>query len=330
MAALGARRRRSLPTADGLARRPGGYGPVAPPAVAATLPDAVIFKTGVETFAGAHAFALRDGVIYLRPATEGRGVPGTPWRVLKMPGCLDGRVRQISADHRLLLAVDRTGQVYANDMTGDDVAPERWTWRWGPIAGRTRGRRTGYWEKAIDAPRWRFVPVSGPLAGTPVTRRSPAESLAPDDHRYAGTIDGAAAEVRNLNAECSPATLRVQVAPGLPLDLTLHTSDGLRQETRASGLDDVPREYNGAIEVPAATWAALTRSDLRLRVWIDTHLGGRRITTAPVALTRTRLRFLAQCWTLTLGGGSARADRPALDAGGAERPVAGRGERTGR
>ncbi|WP_354697619.1 hypothetical protein DSM112329_03255 [Paraconexibacter sp. AEG42_29] len=471
----------SLPTADSLARRPGGYGPVATPAVAATLPDDVVFKTATETFAGAHAFAVRDGVIYLRPATEGRGVAGRPWRVLRTPACLTGRVRQISADHRLLLAIDATRQVYAHDMPGDDVSPERWTWRWGPyfwtglgvrlfadvtdwaaseftsserfldsagrertpigvatvyllrdggrrityldpwlpsdesrevcgprrgttalaslsasgstvfavsrraelftrlydfdvsgantvfgafswaqdrpasdarwqlpapawvrqplppgtvtdrltiaktglgagarvlrIAGRTRGGRTGYWEKPIAAPRWRFVPVTGPLVGSPLSRRTRTVPASPAAHRFAGSIDGAAAEVRDFTVQCSPATLRVQVAPGLPLDLTLHTSDGMRQETRARGLDDVPREYNGAIEVPQATWARLTAGDPRLRAWIDKHLDGRRIATAPVAVTRTRLRFLARCWSLTLDGGPARPDRVALDAG---------------
>jgi hypothetical protein len=42
---------------------------------------------------------------------------------------------------------------------------------------------------------------------------------------------------------------------------------------------------------------------------VDANLKG-RITTAPVALTTTRLRFLAQCWQLTLHGGPARADVP--------------------
>ena len=66
-----------------------------------------------------------------------------------------------------------------------------------------------------------------------------------------------------FNPECSPANLRVRVAPGLPLDLMLHSSDGLRQDTRARGLDDIPREYNGAIEVPRALFGSLSRRDPR-------------------------------------------------------------------
>jgi hypothetical protein len=464
-----------LPSADQLARRPGGYGPLAPPAVAATLPDAVVFKTATETFAGAHAFAVRQGVVYIRPAVEGRGVPGEPWRTLETPACLTGHVEEISADHRLLLALGAGRQLYAHDMPGDDVSPERWTWRWGPyfwtglgmrmfgdvrawaaseltsaerfrdsagrehapigvatvyllrtggrrityldpwlpadesreicgprrgtvplaalsasgstifavsrraelftrlydfdvsggntvfgsfswqqdraagdarwqlpapgwvrqplphgtvtdrltigktgagagarvlrIEGRTRGGRTGYWEKAIAATSWRFTATGAPLAGTVLSRRRPAEPAAPDDHRYAGTIAGRRAEVLDLNAECSPATLRVDVAPGLTIDLLLHSSDGMRQETRARGLDATPREYNGAIEVPRAVFDTLDRRDPRLRTWIDAQLGGRRIVTAPLALTRTRLLLHAQCWTLTRDGLPAEPDR---------------------
>jgi hypothetical protein len=467
-----------LPGGDQLAGRPGGYGPVATGAVAATLPEAVVFKTATQTFAGAHAFAVRDGVIYVRPAVVGRGVPGRPWRILKTPDCLTGRVREISADHRLLLAVDTDRHLYANDMPDDDISAERWTWRWGPyfwmgtgvqlfgdarawaaseltsaerfkdsagrehapigvatvyvlrgdptrityldpwlpadesrevcgprrgtvplaglsasgstifavsrraelftrlydfdvagantvfgtftwvqdrptsdtrwqlpppgwvrqpvppgfitdrltigktglgagartlrIEGRTRRGRTGYWEKPIDAATgaWRFVATGTPLAGAVLSRRARAGVVAADDHRYTGLIGGAPAQVTDLNPECSPATLRVQVAPGLPLELRLHTSDGLRQETRSRGLDATPREYNGAIEVPPAVFDTLDRRDPRLAGWIDAHLGGRRIATAPVALTRTRLRFLAQCWTLTRDGLPAQEDRP--------------------
>jgi hypothetical protein len=116
-------------------------------------------------------------------------------------------------------------------------------------------------------------------------------------------------EVLDLNAECSPATLRVQLSPSVSVNLLLHSSDGMRQETRARGLDDVPREYNGAIEVPRRVYDRLGSLDPAVRDWIATNLDGHRITTAPIALTATRLRFLAQCWELTLDGKPARPDR---------------------
>jgi hypothetical protein len=454
----------------------GGFGPAAPKDVATTLPEAVTFRSSTESFSREYAFALRRGDIYVRPATVGRGDPAEPWRVLELPACLAGQVRAISADHRLLIALDPSGQIYSHDMSGGDLSAERWTWRWGPyfwagsgmrmpagvrswatseftsaetftdtsgrsqhpigvatvyllrqggrrityidpwlpndesrevcgprrgtvalaglsgsgstvfavsrrgevftrlydfdvsgantvfgeysweqdrpasdtrwqlpgprwerhrtpagvitdrisiaktgddagdrllrIEGRARGGRTGYWEKLLTDRRWRFAASGERLRGTRLTKGGRAPRVAPADHRYAGAIDTAPAEVLNFNAECSPATLRVHVAPGLPLDLVLHSSDGLRQETRARGLDDTPREYNGAIEVPRRVLDSLDRSDPRLRAWIEEHLGGGRFATAPLAVTATRMRFVAQCWELTLDGRPARPDRP--------------------
>jgi len=464
----------SFPTGDSLAGRPGGFGAIASGAVTRTLPDRIVFKTPTESFSNEYAFALRDGVLYVRPAVLGVAVKGEPWRLLETPDCLTGHVTAISADHRLLVALGPGRQVYAHDMPGGDLSSERWTWRWGPyfwtgvglamfddvrawatseftssetfkdssgreqhpigvatvyllrgdrrrityldpwlptdesrevcgprrgtvalaalsasgstvfaastkgelftrvydfdvsgantvfgafswqqdrpaedarwqlpgpgwvrharpkrvtltdrititktgpkagdrvlrIEGRTRRGRVGYWEKAIDARAWRFTATGGELVGAPVSSRTRVPAIKPDDRRYAGAIGGAPAEVLDLNPECSPATLRVTIATGRTVDLVLHTSDGLRQETRAHGLDDTPREYNGAIEVPRTLFA---RADATLKAWIDAHLGGRRIATAPVALTTTRLKFLAQCWELTLDGQPARPDVP--------------------
>jgi hypothetical protein len=172
-----------------------------------------------------------------------------------------------------------------------------------------RGRRV-VWEKRIGQDSWRAVARGGRPEGRPLplsTRRGPS---APADLRYAGTVGGTRAVVPDFNAECSPASLRVQVADGLWLRLRLHSSDGMRQEVRERGLTDVPREYNGAIEVPARVWRSLDTRP-RLRRWVETHLDG-RFTTAPLAVTATRMRFLAQCWELTLDGGAARPDQPAV------------------
>lgn len=177
------------------------------------------------------------------------------------------------------------------------------------VEGRDRAGHAGYWEKRLDARAWRFVATGAPLLGRllPLTG---TRSFAADDRLFRGTIGGARVTARDVNPECSPAHLRVEIAAGVRLDLLLHLSDGLRQETRARGLDDTPREYNGALEIPAAEFAGLGHADPRLRTWVADNLGGQRITTAPVALTSTRLRFLNQCWLLTLNGGTGRPDVP--------------------
>jgi len=464
---------------DTPAGRRGGLGEPAPPAVAHTLADTVAFRTTTESFGREYAFALRGGRIYARPATVGRGTPGTSWRELDLPDCLRGNVTEISVDGRLLLALSRDRTLYSHDIPGGDLSAAHRTWRWGPyfwtglgmrlfgdvgdwatselvseerftdtagrerapigvatvyllrsdgrrityldpwlpadesrevcgprrgtlplaglsgsgsvvfvvgrrgelytrlydfdvsgantvvgayswqqdrpasdarwqlpgpdwvrhprprravltdritivktgphandrllrVEGRDRRGRSGYWEKPITARgarAWLFVRTGAALAGTPLPRRR--AFFAPDDRRYAGTIAGLPATVRDFNPQCSPARLQVTVAPGTVLHLLLHSADGLRQETRARGLDDIPREYNGAIEVPRSTFAQLRDGDPR-KAWINTHLGGRRIATAPLALTSTRMRFRAQCWELTLDGGPARRDSPRI------------------
>jgi hypothetical protein len=456
-----------LPTTATLQGRNGGYGDPAPAAVARVLPDAVRVKTPTRTSSAEYLFAVVDGHVYLRPGTAGVSAHGSGWRSLLLPSCLEGRVRQLSADGRLLVAVADDGRVYSHDMPGGDLSPERWTWRWGPYfwtgtgwsmptdvtawavsdfgsgeqftdtAGREhapigvatvyllrgdhrtityldpwlpvddsrqvcgprrgtlplvglsgsgstvfvedahgglwtrlydfdvsgantvfgdyswqrgrpasdtrwqlpgpgwlrhtsppgptterlgitktgiratdrvlrveglRGRRTGVWEKAFRASTWRFVETGEPLQGKVI--RPSALVLRPDDRAFSGIVSGASVSTSDLNPECSPAHLHVRLPSGERLELLLHLTDGLRQEPRETGLDDTPREYNGAIEV-----VGFDRLAPAPRAWVDANLKG-RITTAPVALTTTRLRFLAQCWQLTLHGGPARADVP--------------------
>jgi hypothetical protein len=462
-----------LPTPGTLQGRNGGLGDPAPAAVARTLPDRVLLRTPTETSSREYVFAVRSGKAYVRLAHLGVGAKGQPWRALLLPSCLDGRVAQLSADHRLLLAVADDGQVYSHDMPGGDLSPERWTWRWGPyfwtgtgwtlptdvrdwaaseftsgerftdtsgreqapigvatvyllrgdrrtityldpwlpvddsrqvcgpergtlplaglsgsgstvfvvdhrgglwtrlydfdvsgantvfgdfswqrdrpasdtrwqlpgpgwvrhtsppgevtdrvsitktgmhardrvlrVEGRS-GRRTGVWEKPLAARTWRFLPTGRPLTGTVLDRSATDFRFRADDHTYRGTVAGTTVTAVDVNPECSPVRLRVSLG-GETLELRLHLSDGMRQETRAKGLDDTPREYNGALEVLG--WGRLSA---RAKAWVDANLGGQRLTTAPVALTTTRLRFLEQCWQLTLNGGAPRWDVPRVPA----------------
>ncbi|MGB8651498.1 MAG: hypothetical protein WCD35_12640 [Mycobacteriales bacterium] len=460
-----------IPSPEQLQGKPGGFGAKAPAEVARTLPDKVTFKTNRETSSLEYAFAVRAGHLYVRRAEVGTALAGEPWYRLELPACLDGHVRSVSADGRLLVVVADSGQLYVHDMPGGDLSPERWTWRWGsyfwtgqglvmpsdvrtfaaseetsaehftdtsgrertplgvatlyllrgdgrtityldpwlpvddsrevcgpqrgtlPLAGlsgsgstvfvedrqgglwtrmwdfdvsgantvfgtyswqrgrpasdtawqlpgpdwvhqplppgtttdrlsivkdglgssdrvlRVEGRigtRTGYWEKRISSRTWRFVGTGKALLGTPVSR-TPVTRLRADDQRYVGTIGGARVTASDVNPVCSPVHLRVDVASREHLDLVLHLGDGMRQETRARGLDDTPREYNAAIEVPQAAFDHLGAAARR---WVQTNLGGRQVLPSPVALTATRLRFLTTCWQLTLDGAPARMDVP--------------------
>lgn len=443
------------------------------------LPERVWWKDGRHAISNRHAFALRGGDLYARPATKGRSESGTPWRVLSLPDCLAGNITHVSADHRLLLVTTADGQVYSHDMPGGDISPERWTWRWGPyfwtgsgarlptdtvqwaaseftsaetftdtsgrkqhpigvatlyllrhggrrltyldpwlpvdesrevclpddgrarlagmdasgstilaatrdgrlftrlydfdvsgantvlgsyswdrprpasdtawqlpgprwarhnnppgtftdrvsivktgedasdrelrVEGSRRGR-TGIWVSQIDSRRWRFVATGKRLRGRVLPL--PTHDVRRPARTYLGDIAGAPVQVKSFDWACSPTAMRVKVG-GEWLRLRLHSFDGLRQSAREVGLDDVPREYNGAIELLPRVRRNLT---IAQKAWAAARLDG-RFTTAPLSVTATRLKFLSQCWELTLNGDPARPDAivtvpdPAIEVG---------------
>jgi hypothetical protein len=147
----------------------------------------------------------------------------------------------------------------------------------------------GYWEKDVtqlDPRAWRFH-ATGSTQGRGLAnpaRDSSRDALGkPEALRYgAGRI-----EVRGFALHCSPAVLRIGGAK--PLDLVLHTVDGLRQQSRAAGLDQVPREYYGNIEVP---------SRLLGSEFVKRRLGGRRFTDVTLEVTASELRIEELGWTL--------------------------------
>jgi hypothetical protein len=153
----------------------------------------------------------------------------------------------------------------------------------------------GFWEKALTARAWRFVPTGGPALGRPVpnTRRdSTRRDLAPgSDRSYAG--DGVAVPAFNL--ACSPALMVVDLGAGRRIGLTLHTVDTIRQTPRAAGLDDDPRLVNGTIEAPRAV---LESRDPAVAAFAARHLTGGRFTSAPIEATTGALVFRDQGWRL--------------------------------
>lgn len=144
-----------------------------------------------------------------------------------------------------------------------------------------RGGRTGYWERDAAAPRaagWTFQ-----ATGRALTRRrlanpardTSARGLGPSENaHYRLTRPGLTAELLDFNVYCSPARLRVR-ENGKVSELRLHHVDGLRQQARGRGLDDVPRLQDGAIEHP-----------------------GRRFTKASVEATRDEVLIKELGWRL--------------------------------
>ncbi len=458
-----------VPSLDAFLGGGAGFGAPAPDDV--RLPERVVFTDGREAISNEYAFALRKGRLFVRRASAGRPVDGSQWHVLELPRCLDGRITRVSADHRLLTVLDRTGQLYSHDMPNGDLSPDRWTWRWGPflwlgagmtmppgvrdwaisefnasetftdtggrthhpigvatgyllrsdrrtityidpwlpadesrevcgprrgrlrlasldasgstvfavarngslwtrlydfdlagansllgkytwqrggpadagmwqlpapdwvkqprppgritdlvtivktgtdaterelrIAGRRNSGAWGFWHKPITARNWRFT-ATGKRLGRLVPGR--ARLAAPDNRRFIGTIGGQRAVVKDFNPACSGARTVIRLRGGSTLKLRLHTEDALRQTERAAGLDDVPRPYNAALEVPAKIWRGLASAEPAVRDFVATHLTG-RITELPLTATSTRMTMRYQCWELTLDGQPARPDR---------------------
>ncbi len=166
------------------------------------------------------------------------------------------------------------------------------------VEGLDRHGLHGYWERDIAAPggsrTWRFhatgMPLQGRRLANPRRDRSRVGLAArADDIRFAGRGSWARLDVVNFNTYCSPARLRVRVPHARPFYLVLHNVDGLRQQARARGLDDVPREQYGDIQVP--------RSALR-RGFVRRVLGGRRFTDVTLEVTSGKLVVQELGWTL--------------------------------
>ncbi len=145
------------------------------------------------------------------------------------------------------------------------------------VAGRRQGR-TGYWQRDVAKPRsagWRFHATGGSLPGTllpnPPQNTSRRGLDASENARYVMDEAGTHGVIANYNVYCSPAELTVQRAGGPVRRLTLHTVDGLRQTTRARGLDDVPRQQYGAIQYPSGRFETVTVLATRRQIVIPEH-----------------------------------------------------------
>ena len=187
------------------------------------------------------------------------------------------------------------------------------------VEGRDAGGRGGYWEKDLADTRsddWRFVVTDEPLQGRALPLPAPHRGLA-EDFRYDGRIDGHAASVTDFNPYCSPAALRIDLA-GTTLELELHSTDGLRQERRARGLDLHPRYYRAAVKVPTTLWQQRAQQPTPVQDFLARHFGDRPVLETELYATLGRLQIAQPCWTLSRDAGGlldALTQPPLPDAG---------------
>ena len=141
------------------------------------------------------------------------------------------------------------------------------------VEGRRRGR-TGYWQRDVASPRsdgWRFHasgrPLSRPWLRNPRRDTSRVGLARSEDRRYVMRDGPVTAVMRDFSAYCSPAHIRYR-EDGRVRHLRLHHVDGLRQQARGRGLDDVPRTQYGAVEDGGrftTVTVQATRSEVRLK-----------------------------------------------------------------
>jgi hypothetical protein len=173
------------------------------------------------------------------------------------------------------------------------------------VEGTDRSGRTGYWERDIALPAkagWAFHAASTLLAGHPLGRPRHARTKdlgGSEDRRYVLRGDGFTAELTGFNPYCSPSLLSVKVAGFAPIDLALHTADGLRQTPRARGLDAESREQYGTIAVPLKE---LARRPAPVREFIAQHIGTNRFNPVTVQATKSGVLLQQPGWTLRDAG----------------------------
>jgi len=133
------------------------------------------------------------------------------------------------------------------------------------VEGLDAQGRTGYYEKDIqesDPSAWLFHVTREELRGRPLENKpydSTAETLGPsEDRSYVMGVETPAspqgllftAEVPDFNCYNSPARLIIRLADGSQFGLLLHYLDTVRIFPRERGLDQNPRRFSGAIEIP--------------------------------------------------------------------------------
>ncbi len=167
----------------------------------------------------------------------------------------------------------------------------------------TNDGQSGYWQRDIaDSVEsgWQFVRTDEPLRGQFLG--GTAETAPKKDSYYRhepGDDDDWLGELLDFNVYCSPAQLRVRVAQDAPIELLLHTTDVIRQSERARGLDDDPRGFSGAVEIPAALFESLADQPAATQEFLQQHLQGRRFTTVTVSGVTDRISVDDLGWVFT-------------------------------
>ena len=115
------------------------------------LPRHVYLRGTTTTYNRLYEFTLSGGELFAR-----RRASTEPWRRVPLPGCLDGRLRAISADDDEMIGLDRDRNVYTMDNALKSPLDWNWSKRWGPPTWSADGfalpKRTKAWSWTVISP----------------------------------------------------------------------------------------------------------------------------------------------------------------------------------
>lgn len=170
------------------------------------------------------------------------------------------------------------------------------------VEGLGPGGQAGYWQRDVaDPPQagWHFV-ATGEALRSPLLEARSAPLREPEDLRFVHEADSGdeawTGELPDFNVYCSPARLTIRVAGDPPVQLTLHSTDVIRQTARARGLDDQARRFSGAIEIPPSLLERLNEQPAATRDFLESHLGAQRFTPVKLSATRDRIEVEETGW----------------------------------
>lgn len=124
----------------------------------AQAPARVDLRTERTQFNRYWEFALLDsGRLITRPRSAKHA---QPWRTVRLPSCLTGKLRAISLDDDELVGIDRAGWIYTMDNVNQSPLLWNWTSAWGAMLWTAPGRklpgaggdRTGGWALSVTSP----------------------------------------------------------------------------------------------------------------------------------------------------------------------------------
>lgn len=171
------------------------------------------------------------------------------------------------------------------------------------VEGKDSRGSTGYYEKDLQEPdslAWVFHATNEVLHGRGIENKpydSATETLGESEDRpYAmqgglagvSAQQGFSAEIPDFNCYNSPSQLMIRLADGNDIPLVLHYRDTVRVLPRERGIDQNPRRFSGAIEVPMDLIEHLSTLPQSVSDFVHTYLeigDGRRFTDVRLVVT---------------------------------------------